>query len=68
VIEVWDSVPHAPVVRQADTDDESGRGLMLVEALCVQWGCSAVPGWPGKVMWAELAAANQPSSLKAAGA
>jgi hypothetical protein len=60
VIEVWDSVPHTPVARKADVDDESGRGLMLVEALCTQWGCSPVPGWPGKVVWAELAAANQP--------
>ena len=54
VIEVWDNVPQAPVARQADVDDESGRGLMLVEALCARWGCGIAPGWPGKVVWAEL--------------
>jgi len=54
VIEVWDEVPQAPVAQQADASDESGRGLMLVEALCARWGCSVLAGWPGKVVWAEL--------------
>jgi hypothetical protein len=35
-------------------DDESGRGLMLIEALCVRWDCGASAGWHGKVVWAEL--------------
>lgn len=54
VIEVWDGVPQAPVAKEAAVDDESGRGLMLVEALSAQWGCGVVPGWPGKVVWAEM--------------
>jgi len=60
VVEVWEEIPIAPVARPADANDESGRGLMLVEAYCAQWGYGSSPGWPGKVVWAELAAANQP--------
>ena len=54
VVEVWDSNPQAPVAKQADPEDESGRGLMLVQALCERWGSKAAPRWGGKVVWAEL--------------
>jgi len=54
VIEVWDENPHTPVPRQTAPDEEHGRGLMLVEALCQRWGTEAVPGWGGKVVWAEI--------------
>ncbi len=54
VIEVWDQNPHAPEARQPERDAETGRGLMLVEALSQRWGHERVPGWPGKVVWAEL--------------
>jgi anti-sigma regulatory factor (Ser/Thr protein kinase) len=53
VIEVWDAVDEEPVLRQTDQDDESGRGLMLVEALAKRWGTNAVVGG-GKVIWAVL--------------
>jgi anti-sigma regulatory factor (Ser/Thr protein kinase) len=56
VIEVWDANPNAPIVKQADLADESGRGLMLVEALSQRWGWDALPGWNGKVVWVELRA------------
>jgi anti-sigma regulatory factor (Ser/Thr protein kinase) len=56
VLEVWDSSPKAPVAAQAQPDEESGRGLMLVEALCLRWGSEVVSGWSGKVVWAELRA------------
>ena len=52
--EVWDSVPRVPAARQAGPDEEGGRGLALVEALSDRWGWTTVPGWPGKVVWAEL--------------
>lgn len=52
--EVWDSVPRVPVARRPRPDEEGGRGLALVEALSDGWGWTAVPGWPGKVVWAEL--------------
>lgn len=54
VIEVWDSNPKRPVATNASEDDESGRGLMLVQAMCERWGSEKVPGWPGKVVWGEL--------------
>ena len=54
--EVWDSVPRVPAARQAGPDEEGGRGLALVEALSDRWGWTTVPGWPGKVVWAELRA------------
>jgi len=54
LIEVWDHSPEEPVAEQADPDDENGRGLALVEAVCDRWSWRTVPGWPGKVVWAEL--------------
>jgi anti-sigma regulatory factor (Ser/Thr protein kinase) len=54
VVEVWDGNPRAPVANQAEPDEESGRGLMLVEGLCARWSWESVPGWNGKVVWAEL--------------
>jgi anti-sigma regulatory factor (Ser/Thr protein kinase) len=53
VIEVWDSSHRPPHIEDADPDDESGRGLFLVEALTTRWGFR----WPesgGKVVWAEI--------------
>lgn len=54
-VEVWDKSTAAPTPKHAEPDQEGGRGLMLVEALCERWGWDAVPGWRGKVVWAECA-------------
>jgi len=54
LIEVWDQDPRLPVAKVAGPDDESGRGLMLVEALCERWDCTAPSGWDGKVVRAEV--------------
>jgi anti-sigma regulatory factor (Ser/Thr protein kinase) len=54
LIEVWDQDPRIPVATAAGPDDESGRGLMLVEALCERWDCATPTGWQGKVVCAEL--------------
>ena len=54
VIEVWDGNPQPPLAKQAEPDDEGGRGLILVDALCECWGSEVVSGWRGKVVWAEL--------------
>jgi len=54
LIEVWDQDPRMPVAAATGPDDESGRGLMLVEALCERWGCDTSPGWDGKVVRAEV--------------
>jgi anti-sigma regulatory factor (Ser/Thr protein kinase) len=54
LIEVWDGIEDAPVTERVGQDEESGRGLMLVQAVCDRWSWQTVPGWPGKVVWAEL--------------
>jgi anti-sigma regulatory factor (Ser/Thr protein kinase) len=54
LIEVWDDHPQAPAAARAGPDDENGRGLTLVEAVCDRWSWHTVPGRPGKVVWAEL--------------
>jgi hypothetical protein len=54
LIEVWDAIPGAPAAAHPGPEDEGGRGLMLVEAMCDRWRWQTVPGWPGKVVWAEL--------------
>ena len=42
-----------PVLREADTAAESGRGLTVVEACCVRWGWHLLDGG-GKIVWALL--------------
>jgi hypothetical protein len=54
LVEVWDCVRRAPVLRRAGPEEESGRGIALVQALAARWDWATVPGWPGKVVWAEL--------------
>lgn len=54
LIEVWDDNPEAPAAEQSGPDDETGRGLTLVEAVSDHWSWHTVPGRPGKVVWAEL--------------
>jgi len=48
-IRVWDGSKQMPVRRDTDLDSESGRGLLLVEALSKDWG--AYPKADGKVVW-----------------
>jgi hypothetical protein len=58
-VEVWDDLPLScgvPVRRQAGQDDESGRGLELVDALTKDWGWEAVPSHYAKRVWATLTA------------
>ncbi len=55
VILVQDCHPAAPAPRHAGEDDESGRGLMLVQAISDQSGCyRPADSTPGKVVWALL--------------
>jgi anti-sigma regulatory factor (Ser/Thr protein kinase) len=53
LIEVWDHSPEDPKPRQADADDECGRGLAVVEALSTRWGFERT-GCRRKVVRAEL--------------
>lgn len=49
---VTDKCPLPPTARTPCCDDESGRGLMLVEATSDRWG-TEYRTW-GKTVWAEL--------------
>jgi serine/threonine-protein kinase RsbW len=51
-IEVHDASPHRPRPRIPDRLDESGFGLMLVDALAAKWGVQHTAA--GKAVWAEL--------------
>jgi anti-sigma regulatory factor (Ser/Thr protein kinase) len=56
VILVWDASPQPPAPADPGQDAEDGRGLLLVQALSLQWGwyfrASASPsGHAGKVVW-----------------
>jgi hypothetical protein len=55
VVQVWDGHSDPPVRAEADEDAESGRGLLIVEELCDNWGWY----WPdeggvGKWVWAAM--------------
>lgn len=53
VVEVWDRDLTPPAMQDVGGDAESGRGLMIVEALAARWGYYLSIG-SGKVVWAEL--------------
>ena len=51
-VEVFDQGHVLPARRRGEPDEESGRGLLLVEVLSARWGSRASA--TGKVVWAEL--------------
>src|SRR6202034_3004891 len=64
LIEVWDTLPAAlgaPVARHPDPNEESGRGLEIIETLAEDWGWETVPGWAGKKVWALLKVVQLPA-------
>jgi anti-sigma regulatory factor (Ser/Thr protein kinase) len=52
MIHVWDPDRRRPVSRAAWPDEETGRGLLLVDALSARWGCYSPDGHAGKIVWA----------------
>jgi hypothetical protein len=54
VVFVWDASPQPPARADPGEDAESGRGLLLVEALSERWGFFGYDGG-GKVTWALIA-------------
>ena len=52
-IAVQDGSAALPAPRQASWEDESGRGMLIIEALSRRWGCEPLPD--GKIVWAEVA-------------
>ncbi|MFJ2716775.1 ATP-binding protein [Streptomyces sp. NPDC087437] len=53
-IEVTDTHPARPARMAPGPDGDGGRGLVLVDALAVDWGVRDRLG-PGKTVWAECA-------------
>jgi anti-sigma regulatory factor (Ser/Thr protein kinase) len=52
VCEVFDDAAAMPKLRNAEHDDESGRGLHVVSQLAQRWGTRRTPA--GKAVWFEL--------------
>jgi anti-sigma regulatory factor (Ser/Thr protein kinase) len=52
VLSVSDTHPSTPLQRAAADDDETGRGLAIVDALTVEWGVSV--GERGKTTYARV--------------
>ncbi|MET9692620.1 ATP-binding protein [Streptomyces sp. NPDC006514] len=56
-VEVADTRPQLPEPAAPSSDGESGRGLLLVDALAAEWGAHTTAA--GKTVWFEIAAAPQ---------
>jgi signal transduction histidine kinase len=53
LLEVWDSSPELPVIKQPDFINETGRGLYIVKHLAADFGWVITPEG-GKTVWALL--------------
>jgi len=53
LVEVADAAPAPPALQHPEAAAEHGRGLMIVESVCAQWGTYPVAG-AGKVVWARV--------------
>jgi anti-sigma regulatory factor (Ser/Thr protein kinase) len=58
LIQVWDSCQRKPERQDPGLEAESGRGLLLVEALSSEWGSFADNRCDGKPVWALLTVAT----------
>jgi anti-sigma regulatory factor (Ser/Thr protein kinase) len=65
LITVWDADSRPPVRTDAGQDDETGRGLMLVETISKRWDWNATPDTGGKMVWCIVTelARRRPRSL-----
>lgn len=50
LVEVWDVSSTPPLRRVASEIEETGRGLLLVQALSKEWGCEVLQTG-GKIVW-----------------
>jgi anti-sigma regulatory factor (Ser/Thr protein kinase) len=62
IIEVWDRSPKAPELQVQYLDDESGRGLHIVEALSMAAAYCPSPTGVGKVTWCQIEAPAPPEA------
>ena len=56
---VWDASADMPVRHDAGADEESGRGLMIIDAVSSDWGAYLKDG--GKIVWARIDADTSPA-------
>ena len=56
LVEVTDTDPQLPRLRERHARRLDGRGLIIVAGIARRWGCrpASRSGQPGKVVWAEL--------------
>ncbi len=59
-VEVSDHSEEAPVVRAAESEDESGRGMAIVDSLSRAWGVRSRPDG-GKTIWFEVGRSDVPA-------
>jgi anti-sigma regulatory factor (Ser/Thr protein kinase) len=52
LIQVQDTSPHPPAHLNAGNDDETGRGLRIVDAISTKWGWHTKEDHHGKTVWA----------------
>lgn len=68
-VEVTDGAAAIPRMKRAAPEEESGRGLLLIDSLSAAWG--TLPDRAGKVVWFEVEAGmpvvDSPQSLPAQG-
>jgi hypothetical protein len=57
---VHDANPALPRRREPDPDRESGRGLVILDAVTAGWG--STPADPGKIVWATIRLRDIPRS------
>lgn len=52
LVQVWDGNDRMPRRQEPELHAEHGRGLLLVETLCTEWGTYKLAQSSGKVVWA----------------
>jgi len=65
VILVWDGNPLPPVRAEVGEDAESGRGLVIVEAISEEWGWYPDGDLGGKWVWCRVAGNDQTAARPA---
>ncbi|MBB4895613.1 anti-sigma regulatory factor (Ser/Thr protein kinase) [Streptomyces olivoverticillatus] len=53
-VDVHDTSPEGPARRSAGCEDESGRGLTLIDSCATAWGVTRVGRGRGKAVWFTL--------------
>ena len=61
-IEVTDASTNPPVRAQVPPDAESGRGLLIIDALTTEWSYSFLPAGLGKTVYCVLPTQDQPGA------